>query len=318
MESLENFFRLILTTIILASSITAGLAASLVKVARLGELKNDNGTPVPDTVAGIRGYIMNKSWSRGPETFRDGTHDRNGIWNGFDLNQGACKWNPNNPLRQRRQDGAVCEIPLPSTTGSTEVSSTTSEPSSTSESAAMPTLTNAPVGTITTPDGSSCAGTSTSTQCAIGPGGKTACAEFPSCFSWVNTMTTSEPEPEPTETEIPETPLQLKDVVCEDENDFPGHGDVSPQSQAGYAESFCGGDLAESRSKTLGPDDDPMEELKRDGGDISYNYSISWIEGCKTEVDKQYIQWPIGEEDRFSSCSQIFSKAYGDCEYPLF
>ncbi|KAF7546067.1 hypothetical protein G7Z17_g8691 [Cylindrodendrum hubeiense] len=213
--------------------------------AQLGELKNDDGTPVPDTVAGIRGYIMDKSWSRGQEKFFDGLHDRNGIWNGFDLNQRACKWNPNNPLQQRRQEGAVCEIPLPSTTSSSEASSTT--------------------------------------------------------------------KAQPTRTKTPETPLVLKDVVCEDENDFLGHGDVSPQSQAGFAETFCGGDLAEERSKTLGPDDDAMEELKRDGGGISYNYSISWIKGCKIEVDTQYVQWPIGDEDRFSSCSQIFQKAYDDC-----
>lgn len=260
---------------------------------------------------------MEKSWSRGQETFDDGRYDRNGIWNGFGLNQRACKWNPNNPLKQRRQEGAVCEIPLPSTTSSTEASSTTGKPSGKSESA-MPTLTNPPAGTITTPDGSSCVETSTSTQCAMGPGGRTACAEFPSCFSWVNIMTTSEPEPEPTKTETPETPLELQDVVCEDENDFPGHGDVSSRSQSGFAESFCGGDLAASRSKTLGPDDDAMEELKRDGGGISYNYSISWINGCKTEVDKQYIQWPIGQEDSFSSCLQIFERAYGDCKNPPF
>ncbi|KAM5343783.1 hypothetical protein ACJ41O_012320 [Fusarium nematophilum] len=284
-----------------AAALTAGLAVYLLNLARHGELKNNDGTSVPPTIQGIRGYIIDKSWSRGMINIASLWLDRNGIFNGVDLNNRACKWNPNTPSNQRRQEGeetagAVCEIPLPSST-------TTSQSDTTTE--AMPTLTGSP-GTIVTPSGSSCVETATVTQCIIGSGGKEACDENPSCASWVSTETTSqepepdptseEPEPEPTETEPPEMPLEVKKIWCEDEDNFPGHGDIQPGFQAAYAERLCES-LDFRDTDTLGPDDDPIEHWEYDFGNISYFYSISWIEGCVTEADVQYVQWPVGMDD---------------------
>ncbi|KAH6894711.1 hypothetical protein B0T10DRAFT_399106, partial [Thelonectria olida] len=202
------------------------------------------------------------------------------------------------------------------------------------ESAASPTTTSAPltsvvltnlptltdVGTtISTPDGSSCASTATVTQCVIGSGGQSACAERPTCASWVNTQvietteipaTTTEPPPVET-TSPPQTPLELKPVVCENEADFPGHADVSPSAQNSYADLFCEIDTMDNGVTDMGPGDEPLERVRLDQHEITYYYSVSWIDGCVTSVDRQDVAEPLGSDGM--ACKDILVKAYSDC-----
>lgn len=310
----------------LAAALTAGMAAYLLKLAQLGQLKNDDGSLVPASSSGIRNYIIEKSWSRGKIQMYDGNGDRNGIWNGVDLTMRACKWNPNNELNERQEaTGAACELPLQSTltTTSTTTSTTTTEESS-STSMAMPTLTRNP-GTISTPSGSSSAETATATQC-LGAGGQgEACVENPTCVSWVpvetstkEPETTTETEPDPTASEEPEPteteehpPLTMKDVVCENEDNSPNHADIGPSEQDSASSKFC--EHVSYEREIMGPDDDPIEETILESFDIKYWYKVSWIEDCdRTDVVGQYLQTPLGEDGL--SCTEIMRKDFDDCK----
>lgn len=70
----------------LAAAMTAGLAAYLLKLAQLRQLKNKDGTTVAAAAATMRTYIIDKGWSRGSVTIFDRKRDRNGIWSGLELN----------------------------------------------------------------------------------------------------------------------------------------------------------------------------------------------------------------------------------------
>ncbi|KAF7557904.1 hypothetical protein G7Z17_g214 [Cylindrodendrum hubeiense] len=332
-----------------SAAMTAGLAAYFLRLAKLEKLKDKDGKTVPATASAIRAYIIDKTWSRGKVNIAGQIIDRDAIWNGADLAQPACQWDPNPLSNQRREEdstsGAVCELPLASSSTISSQTSTASETSTASKKStasetstaskkstashtttaskkttaseaesstmAMPTLSNAPVGTISTHSGSSCAETATATRCAMGPGGQIACVENPTCASWVSTETTTSEEPEPTKTETPETPLESKDVVCENEDDFPGHGDIDSTYQYGFAQSFCTPDPGDDKTTSIGPGDDPVEDVRSDGGGIHYSYSVSWIDGCVTEVDTQSMQWPIGLD--VASCRDLLVAAYSDC-----
>lgn len=297
---------------------TAGLVASFLKLAQLGQLNNDDGTPVASTPVGIRNYLLAKSWSRGQITGADGAFQRYGIWNGVDLTKRACSWNPNPPTNQRRQEdsGGVCELPLSPTTSQTSTSieiSTTMPP--------LPTLTNDATA-IVTPSGSSCVATGTVTQCIIGSGGQSACVENPTCTSWVNTEvpeTTAAPppvttaQPPPVSTDPPITPLELKPVVCEDEANFPGHADISPDSQGNLADRFCEVDTLDSGITDMGPGDAALESTRLDTHEIKYFYSISWIDGCVTTVERQDVEKPVG--DGGMACKDIFIQAFSNCKF---
>ncbi|KAH7139640.1 hypothetical protein B0J13DRAFT_638583 [Dactylonectria estremocensis] len=305
-----------------ASAMTAGLVASFLRLAQLGQLNNADGTAVANTPVGIRNYLLAKSWSRGQIPGRDGTSDRNGICNAVDLTKPACSWNPNPPTNQRRQeDGGSCELPLDPTTTTAEIS-TTEDISTTAPPAPpltdLPTLTD--VGTIVTPSGSSCAETGTVTQCIPGSGGQSACVENPTCVSWVNTMpptTTEAPPPvtttqaPPVVTEPPVTPLELAPVVCVDEGTLPGHGDINGDTQGNLADVFCEVEPLDNGVSDMGPGDQPLERLREANDEINYYYSISWVDGCVTSVARQDVLSPIG--DGGASCKDILISTYNNC-----
>ncbi|KAH7120544.1 hypothetical protein EDB81DRAFT_914184 [Dactylonectria macrodidyma] len=302
-----------------ASAMTAGLVANFLSLVRLGQLNNADGTAVANTPAGIRSYLLAKSWSRGQLPGADGTLDRNGICNALDLSKPACSWNPNPPSGdQRRQEdnsGGQCEIPLDPSTTTAGVTTTVAPPLTD-----LPTLTDIGTG-IVTPSGSSCAETGTVTQCIPGSGGQSACVENPTCVSWVNTMpptTTEAPPPPVTTTEAPPvvteppvTPLELKPVVCVDENTLPGHGDINGDTQGNLADVFCEVEPLDNGVSDMGPGDQPLERLREANDEIHYYYSISWVDGCVTTVDRQDVLAPIG--DGGASCKDILISTYSNC-----
>lgn len=134
--------------------------------------------------------------------------------------------------------------------------------------------------------------------------------------NWITSTTeASSTEPASTSSEKEEptktiTPLELSSKTCEDPADFSGHADIDADTQDGFAVKFCG-----NSDIQFGPDDDPLEQVYYNLSDISYSYSVSWVDGCETTEDKQWVIWPLGEDSY--SCQDIFVKAYEDCKFSL-
>lgn len=299
-----------------AAALTAGVAAYLVKLARLGNLKNTDGSPVTNTPQGIKDFMIAKSWSRGKfiGPLPGYVADRNGISNAADLSKPACKYNPSSS-QERRQEGAVCELPLSPT--STTASSTSTTASSTTVASSMSseflsvtkgatlTIGDGTTATFSTPSGSSCAETTTIKQCAIGALGQSVCISAPSCASWVNTdtVTVTATAAEPTKTTAP---LQVNKPVCNDESDFPDHKDVSEDgiSTATYLFYDHYGEIMMYAGQ------ETVSEIAGTGVKISS--SASWIDGCVTDVDEQKLGEPLGD-DSLLAYTVLFD-AWKDCE----
>lgn len=308
-----------------AAALTAGVAAYLVKLARLGNLKNTDGSPVTNTPQGIKDFMVAKSWSRGKfiGPLPSDVLERNGISNAADLSKPACKYNPPSS-QERRQEGAVCELPLSPT--STTASATSTTASSTTVASSMSseflsvtkgatltaghgttlTVGDGNTATFSTPSGSSCAETTTIKQCAIGALGQSVCISAPSCASWVNTdtVTVTATAAEPTKTK---TPLQVNKPICNDESDFPDHKDVPEDgiSTATYLFYDHYGDIM------LHAGQEAVTEIA--GTSVKISSSASWIDGCVTDVDEQKLGEPLGD-DSLLAYTVLFD-AWKDCEF---
>ncbi|KAK8067581.1 glycan 1-3-beta-glucosidase precursor [Apiospora saccharicola] len=105
--------------------------------------------------------------------------------------------------------------------------------------------------------------------------------------------TTSAPPPEQT----PITPLERGPIRCFDEADFPGHADIASGSQNSYATSFSG--LRDNDS--MGPDSAPITMRKTDKHGVNYDFSCSWVPGCKTTVDRQSFGFPLGSPSQITA-----------------
>ena len=90
---------------------TAGLAAYFIRMAQLGQLNDDDGSPVDRSPLGIKQFIVKKAWSRYGKP-------RHGIFNAIDPEQQFCLWNPDSVTRRLRRadDNPQCLIPA-STSG---------------------------------------------------------------------------------------------------------------------------------------------------------------------------------------------------------
>ncbi|KAK7415730.1 hypothetical protein QQX98_005643 [Neonectria punicea] len=112
-------------------------------------------------------------------------------------------------------------------------------------------------------------------------------------------------------TEAAKTPLELGSTVCEDEDDFPGHAGINPGAQKSEADFFCQLMRGDELIEDIGSGDARASRVLFDGHDISYEYTISWIDGCETTVERQEIEDPIGDGDL--SCKDVFVKVFEDC-----
>jgi hypothetical protein len=121
----------------------------------------------------------------------------------------------------------------------------------------------------------------------------------------------SNPPPPPPD---PITPLALKPVVCNNEADLPGHADIASKDQKGLAERFCEVDPSDNGIVDMGPGG-KFGRTRQDNYDINYYYEISWVDGCKTTVEKQDLENPIGGGTK---CSDIFVSAYRSCKFLVY
>ncbi|KAM0354797.1 hypothetical protein ACHAPU_000621 [Fusarium lateritium] len=121
---------------------------------------------------------------------------------------------------------------------------------------------------------------------------------------------TEEPKQEDPK-EDPPTPLALKSAVCENEEDFGKHPDVSPDFQFGRAGVFCGSSIYDNKVANMGPSSKPFSATHK-GGKTNYWYEVSWVEGCKTTVDSQSVANPLG--DKGPRCADLFKTAFKSCD----
>ncbi|KAL3593213.1 hypothetical protein FPOAC2_07507 [Fusarium poae] len=231
--------------------------------------------------------------------------------------------------RDGEDSGLSCDRPIPSDSTTSEESTTfatstktSSEESSSEESTSFteetsstdemitsttedsvqltdfPTLTNAPPLSISTPDGSSCASTTTYTQCNLGTGNHGgACVANSQCASWVNTETTSTtPTPTPT-MESPDPSQNIKH--CYDEGPKVSHDSITVN-----AESFCNKVVSKNKDNGYYWSNDKLEEkLLPGGGGRGYHYKVLFEvkEGClwKADFDEcmRYMKVPIDSCD---------------------
>ncbi|KAF2159857.1 hypothetical protein M409DRAFT_60451 [Zasmidium cellare ATCC 36951] len=299
-----------------AAAMTAGLGAYFLQLAELGQLFNDDLTPVDTSPDGLKTFMINSAWSRIARYSR-GTGDDTGIvcpgiWNTANLAQNICPWNPNPPAALlARQEGDTCEIPLPSSSSSSSsTASSTTEPPSTTPP--LPTLTGTTG--ISTPSGSSCSVTTTSEQCN-GSGGQSVCIDITTCASWV-ASSTSRPPPSTTSTSseppaTPTTPLEIGDWGCWDEADFEDHPDIDPDAQEDYIDQVFRTTV--DLGLLLGPGDDDWhtEITSNIFTGQGYYYGVRWIEGCVTSVDEQNVQYPLGDDGVY--CKEIWRRCYTQC-----
>ncbi|KAM0542725.1 hypothetical protein ACHAPJ_012658 [Fusarium lateritium] len=122
------------------------------------------------------------------------------------------------------------------------------------------------------------------------------------------TSTAAAPPPQPTEPQ--KQPLQVNPAVCEDESKYPGHADIQKRDQAEMADHICEGSVSDE-GQVMGPGDTMVERSFRDNYGVNYYFSISWIDGCMTTVDKQDFDKPVGGNTW--TCENIFTSAYNGC-----
>ncbi|KAI1063070.1 hypothetical protein LB507_005569, partial [Fusarium sp. FIESC RH6] len=201
--------------------------------------------------------------------------------------------------RDGEDSGLSCDRPIDSETTTSEDSTTfatstrmTSEDQTTSSEdkvttttqapiklTDLPTLTNAPALSISTPDGSSCASTATYTQCNLGTGQHgDACVTNSECASWVNTKTTSTtPSPTPT-LDSPNASQNIKHCY--------GSGQKSNYEAITYAaESFCRDVVSKNKDNGYYWSNDKLEGKKTPSTGYHFKLLFSVNEGCLWKAD---------------------------------
>ncbi|TGJ80754.1 hypothetical protein E0Z10_g8017 [Xylaria hypoxylon] len=80
-------------------------------------------------------------------------------------------------------------------------------------------------------------------------------------------------------------------INCFDEDDFPGHGDVSASAQDDLSQIFS--DIY-PEVETIGPNSRAVTLHGTDMHGINYDYSAEWADGCVTTVAEQDFGFPLG------------------------
>ncbi|KAJ4011857.1 hypothetical protein NW752_004255 [Fusarium irregulare] len=257
--------------------------------------------------AKIKGNLP-ANWNGNLASYNRRFNNMNSATRSWEIPEPAWDWS----YVQKRDgsSGLSCDRPLDSETTTSEGSTTfatstrmTSEESTTSEDKVtttteapikltdLPTLTNAPALSISTPDGSSCASTATYTQCNLGTGQHgDACVTNSECASWVNTKTTSTtPSPTPT-LDSPDASQNIKHCY--------GSGQKSNYEAITYAaESFCRDVVSKNKDNGYYWSNDKLEGKKTPSTGYHFKLLFSVNEGClwKADYDEcmRYMKVPI-------------------------
>ncbi|KAF7555068.1 hypothetical protein G7Z17_g2450 [Cylindrodendrum hubeiense] len=194
-------------------------------------------------------------------------------------------------------DGRICLCRSKSTTTSTVATTSSAEPSNTGLGCAK----DSDCSEKDCPDGK----ISTCVKMAIVPG-----AGLCVCTSTSTTTTSAKPSTstkttsaKPTATK---TPLEIKDPVCNDPDDY--KGTVDPNAVENDAFNFFGNHQS---SDLAAGDDEVSDELTH--SDLKYSYTVSWIDGCVTKVDTQNVAYPLGGDT--PTAYGMFVDAFQQCDY---
>lgn len=103
---------------------------------------------------------------------------------------------------------------------------------------------------------------------------------------------TTTKKPAPTTKPTTKTPLERSEIKCWDEGDFPGHADISPSAQDGFAEEFSG--LGTENVTPAAPAGLWISREDKDG--IWYSYGAEWVKGCVLDESSQSqsFRQPLG------------------------
>ncbi|KAH8711250.1 Glucan 1,3-beta-glucosidase [Beauveria bassiana] len=115
--------------------------------------------------------------------------------------------------------------------------------------------------------------------------------------------------------DTPTTPLKRGPINCYKESDFPGHADLHSGSQDAGAKQFSG--QLSSDKMLIGPGDPPVKYRYTDKRGVNYDYSCTWVSGCKTSVDKQNFQFPDGNNTSQLTAYVLVREDYTKCKWAL-
>lgn len=122
------------------------------------------------------------------------------------------------------------------------------------------------------------------------------------------TSTTTSQDPHYTE------PYVMQAVVCNNEDDFPGHGDVNGDTQAQAAQQFCSAHGAGEgfSAPTKGVINSLSDYIVGDD-QVGYNYTVYWPVNCVTSVDTQGVIDPLDSSKTAEECKGILESAFTSC-----
>jgi hypothetical protein len=133
-------------------------------------------------------------------------------------------------------------------------------------------------------------------------------------FMPTTTTANPSPAPSPNPSPTPNTPLTRGPIKCFNEADFPGHADIQSDDQDTFSNDFSsyGFDI-----DTLGPGDAPLRLRRTDGHGVNYDYSVEWVAGCVTTVDRQSFRFPLGMSQSLITAYLLVREDYTKCELSL-
>lgn len=68
--------------------------------------------------------------------------------------------------------------------------------------------------------------------------------------------------------------------------------------------------------ENLSASSEPYETDYADNHDISYAYSIKWIDGCVTEAEEQNWHFPLGTDNTDVNADGLLRGCFTDCKFP--
>lgn len=118
--------------------------------------------------------------------------------------------------------------------------------------------------------------------------------------------------PSSTPTDGSQRPLELRSVVCEDEASLPGHAPISAEHQRLLSAIICYDIVAKHDITSMDSQSEASTYTINPDG-TNYFYSVSWVDGCKTTVDRQGVSTPLGESS--PQCRDLVTGAYTGCKF---
>lgn len=128
--------------------------------------------------------------------------------------------------------------------------------------------------------------------------------------------TTTEPTEAPTAT-VSITPLERQEIVCHNQDDFPGHADIDDGAQDEFSSKFSGMqfDNGETTTTDLHDGMPKFDSTYYDKHDVRYQYSVEWLSGCVTEVESQNFQFPLGLKQSLITAYLLVREDFTKCEW---